>query len=474
MNYKNRIIALLLIVLVSVPVLPAKTEAQFGIPTVDQANTVKEVGITAFGYFVPGLTMDLIAITLARTLIESILNSTIDWINNGFEGNPSFVTDPEQFFTNIADGIAGEFIEGSDLNFLCSPFQTQIRLSLRNAYSSGGIGSDSYRFQCTLSDVVGNIDAFYDDFSQGGWDGWFSMTQNRSNNPYGSYVEARIELNSRLREALGLQKEQLSWNSGFLSFAPCERRAPDGVTCLERGPAQTPGVVIENQLEHVLGTGVRQLELADEFDELVSALIGQLLQRFVFGAQGLVSGGGGGGGNPPPPPPINDPRRPTVSISANPPTVALNGASTITWSSTNATYCVASGGWSGQRAFSGTESTGSLTASQAYTLTCTNSYGTNSMSANVAVPGGGFGGGGGGALPVVTFSAERLELPFFTIASLDWTATNATSCMASGGWSGSKTLTGSESIRVTSAVMTFILTCYNGSGATTQYASVQR
>jgi len=38
-----------------------------------------------------------------------------------------------------------------------------------------------------------------------------------------------------------------------------------------------------------LGTGLRQLELADEYDELVSALMGQLLRSTVFGAQGLFS-----------------------------------------------------------------------------------------------------------------------------------------------------------------------------------------
>lgn len=481
MTYKNKILALVLIFSMLLPVLPTKTFAQDVLPirTSDWAQRTKDVGITIMGITIPGLTLDLIAITLAKAALESILNSTIEWVNSGFEGNPAFVTDPEQFFTNIADGIAGEFIAGSDLGFLCSPFQAQIRLSLQRAYNSREIGSSGYRFQCTLSDVVGNIEGFYDDFDQGGWDAWFSMTQNRANNPYGSYVEARIELNSRLRKALNLQRDQLSWSSGFLSWAPCERENPETGECIERGPAQTPGKIIETQLSNSLGTGVRQFELADEFDELVSALINQLLQRFVFGAQGLFGGGGGGGGggaSPPPPPVGTNPLAPTVTFSADPGTVPLNGASTLTWSSTNASYCVASGGWSGAKALNGTELTGNLTANQTYTLTCTNSYGPISRSVNISViGGGGFGGGGTGSLPVVTFDASRLAFPGgIVLALLDWTATDATSCTASGGWSGIKALSGNESIRVINPVMIFILSCSNGNGVTVQSVTVER
>lgn len=402
MTYKNKILALVLIFSMLLPVLPTKTFAQDVLPirVSDWAQRTKDVGITIMGITIPGLTLDLIAITLARAALEGILNSTIEWVNTGFEENPAFVTDPEQFFTDIADGIFGEFIDGSDLGFLCSPFQAQVRLSLLRNYNAGqGIGSSENRFQCTLTDVVDNIDAFYGDFNQGGWDAWFSMTQNSSNNPYDSYLDAQILLDSRIREAIGLQKEQLSWSSGFLSWAPCEIENPETGQCIKRGPAQTPGVVIEKQLETVLGTGVRQFELADEFDELVSALINQLLQRFVFGAQGLFSGGGGGGGAsppPPPPPPVgSNPLAPTVTLSANPNIVPLNGASTLTWSSTNASYCVAYGGWSGPKATSGSQSTGSLTENQTYTLSCSNSSGPTSRSVTVMVGGGGFGPGPG-------------------------------------------------------------------------------
>ena len=294
----KKLIALVLI-FTFVFALPVSTMAIDIIPPIpvsDSALRDKEAGVTMFGFTVPGLTWDLVAITIAKLALEQILHATTDWINNGFEGNPAYVTDPLQFFTKIADNIAGEFIAGSELNFLCSPFQAKIRLALARRHTQ------RRQFQCTLTNVVANIEDFYNDFSQGGWDAWFIMTQNDVNNPYGAFLETQIELDERIAQALGLQKMRLSWDSGFLGWSECIRE-DDAGECIERGPTKTPGKVIEDQLENVLGSGVRQLELADEFDELVAALFSQLLKQIFSSAQGLFNGagfggstGGGGGG----------------------------------------------------------------------------------------------------------------------------------------------------------------------------------
>ncbi len=82
------------------------------------------------------------------------------------------------------------------------------------------------------------------------------------------------------------------------------------------------------------------------------------------------------------------PPAPNVTFSANPSSVVKGSASTLTWSSTNATSCIASGDWSGSKTASSTptsESTGPLTVSKTYTLTCVGAGGTNTQSATVTV-----------------------------------------------------------------------------------------
>ena len=219
-----------------------------------------------------------------------MVDSTTEWINGGFNGGPTYVTDPGSYFQDIADGVAGDYIYGSDLGFLCSPFQNSIRMTLRYEYN---MSKSKIPSQCTLTGIVGNIEDFYQDFSVGGWQGWFSMIQNDSNNPYGAYYQAQAELDNRIAKAVGLEKDQYIINDGFLSTRECKlgRKDPNTGKCLEYGETKTPGKVIESQLESVLGTGLSQLELADSFDSLINALLSQLLQKSVFSVQGLFSGG---------------------------------------------------------------------------------------------------------------------------------------------------------------------------------------
>ena len=105
--------------------------------------------------------------------------------------------------------------------------------------------------------------------------------------------------------------------------------------------------------------------------------------------------------NPPPPPPSP---LPTVSLSANPTSVATGGTSTLSWSSANATGCTASGAWAGIKAVSGSESTGSLGASQTFTLTCSGAGGSASASVLVLV------GANTSVCDVAGYSTEKTNL----------------------------------------------------------------
>jgi len=89
----------------------------------------------------------------------------------------------------------------------------------------------------------------------------------------------------------------------------------------------------------------------------------------------------------PPPPPPPPPPVPTVSLSANPTSVAAGGSSTLSWSSTNATSCTASGAWSGAKTTSGSQSTGALNATSTYNLSCSGSGGSGNASTTVTVTG---------------------------------------------------------------------------------------
>ena len=76
---------------------------------------------------------------------------------------------------------------------------------------------------------------------------------------------------------------------------------------------------------------------------------------------------------------------PTVALSASPTSLTSGQSSTLTWTSTNATSCTASGAWSGTEPLSGSLSTGALNQSSTYSLTCIGSGGSATASVTVTV-----------------------------------------------------------------------------------------
>lgn len=78
---------------------------------------------------------------------------------------------------------------------------------------------------------------------------------------------------------------------------------------------------------------------------------------------------------------------PTLTFSANPTTINSGQSSTLTWSTTNATGCTASGAWSGTRSTAGSQAV-SPTATSTYSLTCNGSGGSanRSVTVNVTTP----------------------------------------------------------------------------------------
>jgi hypothetical protein len=169
----------------------------------------------------------------------------------------------------------------------------------------------------------------------------------------------------------------------------------------------------------------------------------------------VACGGGGGsagGGGPAP--------APTVALSASPLTVSVGDTSTLSWSSTNATTCSASGAWSGARAVAGSEATGALNADATFTLSCTGDGGMAQASASVSVT-------STTPAPTVTLSAAPTTVSSGGSSTLTWTSTDATSCTASGGWSGTKATAGSQSTGALTAATGFTLGC-SGAGGTAQ------
>ena len=161
---------------------------------------------------------------------------------------------------------------------------------------------------------------------------------------------------------------------------------------------------------------------------------------------------------------------PSVTLSATPTTVASGRSSTLTWTTANmpstVTGCTASGSWSGTKTISGFETTGPLTATATYTLTCGSAVQGVTITIGSSAP---------PAVPTATISATSISVTSGGSSTLTWSSTNATSCTASNAWTRTNLPSSNAGTPVTPpttpGTYTYSLTC-TGLGGTSPLASV--
>lgn len=238
----------------------------------NRTNTNKEC-------FLDGLTVQL-----REVLIEELTASIVDWINSGFNGNPMFITNFGEFFTQVGDEAVGRFLEDEGLDGLCNSFE--IRLAITQDYYT------TYKEQarCKLSDVIDNVESFTSgDFSSAGWSGFFAFMVGTGDH-FSEYFTARDEAAHRIKSAKE-EAERLTQNG----FRPeCTSDEEGNAICDE---VKTPSELVEQGAKDVTSGPLRQLEMADEIDEIINALLGQLQQQVLGGGgfSGLSKSGGGSG-----------------------------------------------------------------------------------------------------------------------------------------------------------------------------------
>ncbi len=222
--------------------------------------------------------------TLGRIAVAQITQSTVNWINSGFNGQPAYVQDYGQFFNKVADQSAGAFIQGSGLAFLCSPFQLQVKIAIAQSYANRKSSSAG---SCTLTGVTGNIDSFLKgNFSSGGWPAFLQFTTVPANNPYAGYISGQIALNNKVVYDTNNAKNNIS-PGGFLSQQKCDT---DPTTKQKTNcKIVTPGSAIEDSLHATFQGQLDQLQLGDSLDQILGALTNSLITKVLYG--GLANAG---------------------------------------------------------------------------------------------------------------------------------------------------------------------------------------
>lgn len=254
-----------------------------------KAQAGATVGTIGMGGVLMKPSWDSIAYCIANAMIAYIADSTIEWINIGFDGNPAFLNNPDMFFKQLADEEAASFIHNLAYGVtggtkVCDVFKAamvQSALSQYGQQTGYGYGYDMGGYNrglsngflgCSFDQNPNQLNSFMQgNFTQGGgWNSWYNVSQTQQNNPYETYFNTSDRLNNQIVTTQANQTRDLGWNNGFLNYKKCDDKTKQCTTV-------TPGNVIQSQLESTLNLPKQRLAFANKFDQVLTTLVNKLI-----------------------------------------------------------------------------------------------------------------------------------------------------------------------------------------------------
>jgi len=217
---------------------PKQAEAQFtdviGNILTGIGNFLGLVGTNAeVGAQVKEYLLDTVGSVVAKQVIIALTKSTVNWINNGFKGEPTFVRNPGAFAKSIAAEAAVDLIDSSLKNCtkeqkkkatICNPFAIYGIITTISAVKD--FDGEKEKFLNNTSwtlDKLGilNPKDFERNFNVGGWDGYLEQSYHPGNNPIGYILQSSEQIEKTAQKAVSEINEELKNNSGFLSIKKC-------------------------------------------------------------------------------------------------------------------------------------------------------------------------------------------------------------------------------------------------------------
>src|SRR3989338_10865789 len=239
---------------------------------------------------------------IAKKALKKITESTVNWANQGFEGKPLFLQNPDSFFTDIEHDEIKETVNeigGDPVNF---PWGRGIAINkVREARGKSksttkeriGVFDLDTRFDLNSPE---EIEQFYSDTRIGGWDGWTAMINNPNNNPIGFDLAVSNDLNKQTAQKT--ENWEKSIQGMILPMQKCAdpsdttREMEDAarnskdmveyerVRC-KRWEDTTPSSLVADKISSALTSGDRQSELSAALGSSLSQIFSTLLNTLI-------------------------------------------------------------------------------------------------------------------------------------------------------------------------------------------------
>ena len=328
-----------------VDMLSVPTNAM-GVKQVEGVTAVKECG---FNYA---------ANKLKDELLHKMMQDTIQWVKGGYEGEPAFLTDPDQFLGDITDKYVGDIIASDErTKFLCDGFKLPYKFALNaEFYSPNAPGNKNSGEspvvvpQCTLSKAIQNTKNAFSDLSNFYVNGdyknpdkadyvvdvnkyfneFIKANSNSGNDIYSATLMTMDSAQQAINEENQKKLDDAKRGDGYMSIEQCYDKNTGSYNydslnqecsqklnsckanagsdsaklalcndnfqkCLDSDGTKvckyvTPGKVISREVSAAVGMERERLLLADDFDELLTAIINNLVSKVFDSLHGGLSG----------------------------------------------------------------------------------------------------------------------------------------------------------------------------------------
>ncbi len=239
--------------------------------------------------------LDGIVARIRETMVAFVIKSTLNWVNKGNNGEPAFVINIKDDRQRTADNAQREFIEGDRTEVIFDDFRQDIRQSLARGYAQATRKPENAYAHTIPDDKKEEFIAFTSGNGKFEWD-MFLLSIQPQNNPLGAYSLALNQMLADIDEKVGDEARKLDWGNGYKSHENCKQIPAGNGTFEENCEIATPGITIQNIVNYQSLAGQRQLESADEIDELMGSLMSNIQTQIltsVGGLRGITEGNGG-------------------------------------------------------------------------------------------------------------------------------------------------------------------------------------
>jgi len=244
-------------------------------------------------------TLDGLNRKIAENGTAALTTALLNFFNTGFGGDSAYVADLAGHYAIGDRRIAADFLNEGTTGGICSPFKQSVKRAVAVDFLLRS-GQPEQQFSCPAGVTADELTRCKQSGEWCGWNTYFTLATDPRTNPYWDYeLLARPQLNARLAAERELEAQRLNAGNLFQDIARFDQvPTANGGTRLVR-TTLTPGFLLSRIAEQITGSGFRQLENADEIDQVVSTLFSGLITQIAASPSGLQGLSFSQGGVPP-------------------------------------------------------------------------------------------------------------------------------------------------------------------------------